>query len=287
MGFLSMPRTALIVDDERETNEILAELVEGRGFKPVQLYEGSKVIETVHAVQPDMILLDIMLPDIDGYTLCEKLKWNRETNLIPILMVTALNDVNHRNEAVRVGANAYVTKPFDPKQLFQAIDDAMTWRKVRTTSGTKGEIQFDIRSELGSLHQLNDLLAGLYQHTPLTERQVKELRQAVMEMGGNAIEWGHRKNADLPLRITYRIDPGSVTLVIQDQGPGFNVSELPHAARDDDPMGHLEVRSAMGIREGGFGIMLARGLVDEFRYNERGNEVTLVKRFETEPEKPE
>ena len=125
------------------------------------------------------------------------------------------------------------------------------------------------------------MLADLFAHTPLTERQIKDLRQAVMEMGGNAIEWGHRKNADLVLRITYRIDPEAVTLIIRDQGPGFNPGKLPHAASDEDPIGHLDIRNELGIREGGFGIMLAHGLVDEFRYNDKGNEVTLVKRFKT------
>ena len=103
-----------------------------------------------------------------------------------------------------------------------------------------------------------------------------------MEMGGNAIEWGHRRNADLVLRITYRIDPEAVTLIIRDQGPGFNPSRIPHAASDEDPIAHLDVRNELGIREGGFGIMLAKGLVDEFHYNEAGNEVTLVKRFKTQ-----
>ena len=111
------------------------------------------------------------------------------------------------------------------------------------------------------------MLADLFAHTPLTERHIKDLKQAVMEMGGNAIEWGHSKNADLVLRITYRIDPDAVTLIIKDQGPGFNPRNLPHAASDEDPIGHLEIRNELGLREGGFGIMLARGLVDEFRYN--------------------
>ena len=101
-----------------------------------------------------------------------------------------------------------------------------------------------------------------------------------MEMGSNAIEWGHRKNAELVLTIIYRIDPTAVTLVIRDQGPGFDPRQLPHAASDDDPIAHIDVRNELGIREGGFGIMLAKGLVDEFRYNTRGNEVTMIKRFE-------
>ena len=100
-----------------------------------------------------------------------------------------------------------------------------------------------------------------------------------MEMGGNAIEWGHRKNADLVLTIIYRINPNDITLVIRDQGPGFNPGKVPHAASDEDPIGHLDIRNELGIREGGFGIMLAKGLVDEFHYNDKGNEVTLIKRF--------
>ena len=114
---------------------------------------------------------------------------------------------------------------------------------------------------------------------PLTERQVKDLKQAVLEMGGNAIEWGHRKDPNKVVRITYRIDPTSITLIIRDQGPGFNPRNIPHAASEEDPIGHLDVRNEQGIREGGFGIMLAKGLVDEHYYNTAGNEVTLIKRF--------
>jgi DNA-binding response OmpR family regulator len=278
-----MPRTVLIVDDERDTNDILARMVQARGFDPVQIFDGSQALEAVRQFMPDVVLLDLMMPGTDGFAICEKLKWHRETNLIPVIMVTALNDPNHRLRGVRVGGNGYLTKPFTADQLFGAIDHALAWRQEHATCGVDGEIVFDVRSEATYLQQTNDLLSDLYAHTPLTERQVKDLKQAVMEMGGNAIEWGHRKNADLPLRITYRISPTAVTLLIRDQGPGFNPTKIPHAASDEDPIGHLDLRNEMGIREGGFGIMLARGLVDEFRYNDKGNEVTLVKRFESPP----
>jgi DNA-binding response OmpR family regulator len=274
-----MPRPVLIVDDERDTNEILASLVRARGFEPIQLYWGTQVASAVRRHKLCFILLDLMLPDLDGFAVCDQLKRNRETNLIPIIMVTALHDAAHRAAGVRVGANDYLTKPFTPDRLFQAIDKALAWRLEHESRGTSGEINFDVRSEATSLQQANDLLADLFAHTPLTERQIKDLKQVIMEMGGNAIEWGHRKNADLVLRITYRIDPKAVTLIIRDQGPGFNPRALSHAASDEDPIGHLDVRQEMGLREGGFGIMLAKGLVDEFRYNDKGNEVTLIKRF--------
>ena len=215
-----MPRTVLIVDDERDTNDLLADLVQARGgSRPIQVFSGGPVLELVREEAPDLILLDLMMPDLDGFAVCEQLKKTRETNLIPVLMVTALNDADHRARGVRVGANGYVAKPFTPGQLFSAIDAALAWRTEHETNGTTGEIHFDIRSEVDYLQQANDLLSDLYAHTPLTERQVKDLRQAVMEMGGNAIEWGHRKNADLPLRITYRIGPDAVTLIIQRPRP--------------------------------------------------------------------
>lgn len=281
-----MARTVLIVDDERDTNDILAAMAQARDFKPIQLFAGSQVFAAVREHAPDLILLDLMLPDIDGFAICERLKRNRDTNLIPIIMVTALHDANHRAAGVRVGANGYLTKPFTPDQLNAAIDAAMAWRLEHEDRGITGEINFDVQSESGYLQQANDMLADLFAHTSLTDRQIKDLRQAIMEMGGNAIEWGHRKNADLVLQITYRIGPDAVTLIIRDQGPGFNPRKLPHAASDEDPIGHLDVRNDLGIREGGFGIMLARGLVDEFRYNDKGNEVTLIKRFERKPEPP-
>ena len=274
-----MPRTVLIVDDERDVNDILASLVKARDFEAIQRFEGATVIDDVRTLHPDLVLLDLMLPDADGFAICEKLKRNRETNLTPVVMVTSLNDPDHRLTGVRVGANGYLTKPFTPRQLFDSIDAALAWREEHLSRGTTGEINFDIRSELAYLRQTNDMLSDLFQHTPLTERQIKDLKQVVNEMGGNAIEWGHRKNAELTVRITYRIDPEKVTIIIRDQGPGFNPTIVPHAASDADPIGHLDIRNDLGIREGGFGIMLAKGLVDDFRYNEKGNEVTLVKRF--------
>ena len=275
-----MPRNVLIVDDERDTNDILASLARARGFAPVQVFTGGAVAGAVAEHKPALILLDLMLPDLDGFAVCEQLKRDRETNLIPVIIVTALNDATHRLSGVRVGANGYLTKPFTPEQLFSAMDKALAWSAEHADHGSRGEINFDIRSEPTYLSQTNDMLSDLYAHTPLTERQVKDLRQVVLEMGGNAIEWGHRKNADLVLRITYRIDAEKVTIVIRDQGPGFNPAQLPHAASDEDPIAHLDVRNELGIREGGFGIMIARGLVDDFSYNEAGNEVTLIKRFE-------
>ena len=74
-----MPRTVLIVDDERDTNDILASFVRSRGFEPIQLFTGAEVRAAVAEHEPALILLDVMLPDYDGFAICNALKRDRET----------------------------------------------------------------------------------------------------------------------------------------------------------------------------------------------------------------
>ena len=270
----------LVVDDSATMRMIVVKSLRQAGFDSATVIEAGGAKEALQKIAAggiDLMLSDVNMPDITGIELVKVVKAKLPN--LPVVMVTALEESHHRAAGVRVGANGYLSKPFTPAQLYEAMDKALAWHEEHQKRGTHGEINFDIRSELTYLQQAHDMLADLFAHTPLTDRQIKDLKQAVLEMGGNAIEWGHRKNADLVLRITYRIDPACITLIIQDQGPGFNPGNLPHAASDEDPIGHIDLRNELGIREGGFGIMLARGLVDDFWYNKQGNEVTLIKRF--------
>jgi anti-sigma regulatory factor (Ser/Thr protein kinase) len=100
-----------------------------------------------------------------------------------------------------------------------------------------------------------------------------------MEMAQNAIEWGNLHQTDRLVNITYRIFDDRLEIVVGDQGPGFDRTQLPHAAVPGDPFTHLDVRDKLGLRAGGFGLLICQGMVDEMRYNDPGNEVTLIKRF--------
>jgi DNA-binding response OmpR family regulator len=274
-----MPPIALIVNDEPTTSAQLAALVGDLGFETVMSQTGAGALALIREKQPDVVLLDLTLPDSTGFEICHKLKCDRETNLIPVILVALKDDPRQVLSGLRVGSNGFISKPYTHDEVKEAVESAIAWRHERIEHGDSGEIVFMLRSEMAILQQTNDLLADLFVHTPLTERQIKELKQVLTEMGGNAIEWGHRRNAELPLKITYRIGSDRVTLIIRDQGPGFDPKNLPHAACDEDPIQHLDVRNELGIREGGFGIMLAKGMVDDFKYNDVGNQVTLIKRF--------
>ena len=274
-----MSRKALIVDDEQEIGMILAEHLRRWGFEPTVLLEGKNVVDWVMKNRPTVILLDLMLPDIDGYAICETLKLERETNNIPVIMITARTEEEDRVHGLQVGANTYLTKPFTADAIYLAIQNALDWLEDLKTNGTQGEIRFHLQSDTHYLEELNHLLGSLFLFSGLTQQQVKQMTTAVRELGTNAIEWGHKKDSDRIVTIDYRIDPEKITIDIKDTGPGFNPTNIPHAANPDDPIGHMMVREELGIREGGFGIMMSRGLVDEMSYNDKGNEVRLIKYF--------
>jgi DNA-binding response OmpR family regulator len=272
-----MPQTALIVEDEKAISGLLVQILRRRGIDAHVAHEGKAGLEWARAHLPDLLLLDLMLPDMDGYAVCRQLKLDRGTNQIPIVMVTGLAQPQDRVRGLEVGANEYVTKPFTNEQLSEAIERALAWREKLVQSGTQGEVHFEMRSDMKLLGELNQLLSSMLLHTGLSEQDALRLTMAVREMGTNGMEWGHRKQLDLLLTVTYRIDASKVEIVVTDTGPGFDRNNLPHAADPEDPARHMVLRDALGLRPGGFGILMSRGLVDEMSYNLKGNEVRLVK----------
>ena len=275
-----MMATALIVEDHPDQAQLVARILRTRGFEPIIAGDGKTGLRLARRHIPDVLLLDLMLPDINGFDVCRQLRVDRATMLIPVVMLTASDDMQHRLHGFRVGANAYLTKPYGLDVLFEAISAARIWRASMAQRSLHGEFNVEINSEITLLQDLNDFLMHVCQTTPLASDQVTQLRQAVMEMAHNAIEWGNKHQSERPVKITYRIHENYLEIVVRDQGPGFNRTQLPHAALPDDPLSHLDVREKLGLRAGGFGLLICRGMVDEMRYNEQGNEVTLIKRFD-------
>jgi DNA-binding response OmpR family regulator len=271
--------TALIVEDHPEQADLVSRLLLLRDYEPILAEDGESGLRLARERHPDVMLLDLMLPDINGFDVCRRLRTDPETRLIPVVMLTALNDVQHRVHGFRVGANAYVAKPYGVEDLFEAIATARAWRASMEQRALHGEIHVELNSEITLLKDLNDFLMLVCQSTPMQQEQVIQIRQAVMEMAHNAIEWGNLHQSDRLVNITYRIHEDRLEIVVQDQGPGFDRNSLPHAAVPDDPFTHLDVREKLGLRAGGFGLLICQGMVDEMRYNDAGNEVTLIKRY--------
>ncbi len=276
--------TALIVEDDPDQAEMAARLLRYRQFDSRIAATGEAGLSLARSTAPDVILLDLMLPDTTGFDVCRELRADRRTRLTPIVMLTALSDDLHRRRGFRVGANAYVAKPYGAMELFQAIADARAWRDRMERGQVEGEILVELNSETTFLQEVNDFLLNLNLASPLSSEQVLALRQALLEMGQNAIEWGNRQQPEMLVEIAYRIFTDRIEIVIRDQGNGFDRSKLSHAASVDNPIGHMDIREKLGLREGGFGLLITDGMVDEMRHNGLGNEVTLVKRFHSQSE---
>jgi DNA-binding response OmpR family regulator len=122
-----MPR-AVIVDDEPPANALLAALVHLRGFEAVSAYDAAQAAPLVASVQPDVVLLDLMLPDRSGHELCREWALARETCASPVVIVSAGLVEQHRAAAYRAGACGYIAKPFTPDLLFEALERALRWR---------------------------------------------------------------------------------------------------------------------------------------------------------------
>ena len=276
-----MQQTAriLVVEDDPDLCAILCRFLSTEGFRAEGLYDGVSAVQRVKSDPPDAVVLDVMLPGMSGFDVCQELKFHRETTLVPILMLTALGDRESREKGLWVGANAYVTKPYEPNDLVRQIRHLLDHRRELAEHKVHSRVELCMESDSLLREQLNDLLSELLLHTPLSEEQVHRIRYAVLEMTENAIEWGNRRQKDLTVRVAYELTDSFVKVVITDQGSGFDPQRLPHAARDDDPVSHLTIREKLGLRDGGFGIMISRGMVDEVMYNRAGNEVTLIKRF--------
>ena len=113
----------LVVEDDPELNELVGAYVRIAGFGYQPALNGARAISLARQHPPALIVLDIMLPDLDGFEVCRQLKSSRETAKIPVLMLSALDREEHLQRGAQCGAVDYVVKPFDPERLMKAIKD--------------------------------------------------------------------------------------------------------------------------------------------------------------------
>ena len=105
----------LVVEDDSDLRKILRAILMREGYSVLTAGDGEEGLEVVEAHHPDLILLDVMMPKMDGRELCRRLKANVRTSQIPIIMLTAMSETNDRIGGLDLGANDYVTKPYEQR----------------------------------------------------------------------------------------------------------------------------------------------------------------------------
>ena len=117
-----MAKTILLVEDEANLVELLKFRLENNGYNVETATDGKEGLNKIRHLRPDLVLLDIMMPKMHGYDVCKLAKSNDRTKNIPIIMLTAHAQSKDMQEAVKSGAEAFITKPFEPKELIEKIE---------------------------------------------------------------------------------------------------------------------------------------------------------------------
>lgn len=138
-------RVILVVDDEERMARFIRLNLEHDGFQVIEAYRGMKAIQALRDEMPDLIVLDVMMPDIDGF---EVLKLIREISTVPVIMLTAKGEEDDRVRGLELGADDYITKPFSPRELVSRVR-AVLRRTEASGAATKDEvIEVDDRLKL-------------------------------------------------------------------------------------------------------------------------------------------
>jgi putative two-component system response regulator len=178
--------TILVADDQPSNRELLEELLTTQGFTVITACDGASVLEKLARAPVDLVLLDVMMPHLNGFEACERIKNNPETYLIPVVLITALCDKQDRIEGIKVGADDFLTRPVDRTELLARVRSLLTL-KHRTDELERAEsVLFSLARSIegkdpythGHCERLSDYSASLGEHLGLVEDEITALRRA-------------------------------------------------------------------------------------------------------------
>jgi putative two-component system response regulator len=183
---MSAAGTVLIVDDQPQNLEAMRDALLPLGFEVWQALEGASGLLLARERQPDVILLDVMMPGIDGFEVCRRLKADEETRLLPVVFLTGLDSRDARLKGLEAGATDFLTKPFDLVELEVRVRNLVSFRRLTQDLDDAEKMLFAVaraveaRDEGTGDHcdRLSLLGARLGQHMGLDPEAVKTLRRA-------------------------------------------------------------------------------------------------------------
>jgi signal transduction histidine kinase len=200
----------LVVDDDADTVELLTKRLSAEGYDTSEAFDGEQALERVGEYEPDVVILDIKMPKIDGYEVCRRLKGSEDTRMIPIIMLTVKAKVPDKVKGLDIGADDYIPKPFDYRELSRRV---RYWSTVkREVEERVGEIrrleQELIKSErlaaigqtVGSIaHYIKKVLFGLKGGVYLVNAASKEQEPDSLQTGWEILERNMGRMSDLVL----------------------------------------------------------------------------------------
>lgn len=178
--------TILVVDDQAPNRELLEELLTAQGFKVIAVPDGASALLELTRTQVDLVLMDVMMPNLSGFEICDKIKNNPETCLIPVVLITALSEKEDRIEGIKAGADDFLTRPVDRSELLARVRSLLRL-KQRTDELERAEaVLFTLARSIeakdpythGHCERLSEGSTRLGAHLGLAEDEITALRRA-------------------------------------------------------------------------------------------------------------
>jgi DNA-binding response OmpR family regulator len=135
-------KKVLIIEDEKDILQLVKLYLEKEGFRTVTATTGTEGLEQVKAENPDLVVLDLMLPEMDGLEICKRLRSKRETAMLPVIMLTAKAEESDTIVGLELGADDYVTKPFSPKTLVARVKALLRRLDTNASDGTSSHHRY-------------------------------------------------------------------------------------------------------------------------------------------------
>jgi len=176
----------LVVDDNEMNRDMLSRRLKRLGHQTMVAEDGQKALDAVHEHQFDLVLLDIMMPNLNGYDTLQQIKTTESTQHIPVIMISAVDDLESVVRCIELGAEDYLFKPFNPVLLKARVGASLEKTRLRKTSTPKQEIKItDTQGLAQSIHEhILDLSSEL---DNLTDAQSEKLRE-LLELSKRLIE---------------------------------------------------------------------------------------------------
>jgi CheY-like chemotaxis protein/anti-sigma regulatory factor (Ser/Thr protein kinase) len=273
----------LIVDDDPGVLKLISNALHDEA-EVTAASTAEEALECLERVVYDVVLTDLVMPGIGGLELLRRLDNIRADTRVIIMTGESVPDAV--TESLKHHAFTFLLKPFSMAVLRDAVQMALHASNgnddIRILSAKPTWISLSLRCKLEVADRILNFLRAM--DMDLSHEDQDHIATAFRELLINAIEHGGRSDPEQRVDLTYVRTTGAIIYHLHDPGEGFSLEKIPHAAisnRPDDPVGHTEIRDQMGIRPGGFGLLMTRNLADELVYSEKGNEVMLVKYIKT------
>lgn len=253
----------LVIEDEPYIRKILQVQLESSGYSVATAQNGVQGLEAIKKQRPDLVLLDLMMPDMDGHEVCRRLKDCYETSNIPVIILTAKSDLGEKVRTLEYGANDYLTKPYELDELLARVRNLLKWsqtqREANPLTGFPGNVSIEHEAnrrifrndvfafmylDLDNFKPFNDIY-GYRRGDDVIKLIANVIADAVKTLGGRSDFIGHIGGDDFVVMTT----PDRSDAIAEEIVKQFDARVQELVDPDARERGYIEVKSRKGVKE--------------------------------------